>query len=383
MGRTARFQVKNTAKGWRVNVPASVSETGSRQQRYFKTRAEAAEFSKNLKSGTKEFGERVRTLSPGDMEDAAEAIRILEPLGSNLITAARYYASMHDARAKAPSLDEAWEQAQKSRGSLSSRYQQNLRSWRKRMPERFAQSNIADIEAMQIQSVLDEITDGVTAWKAGLAMIRLVLADQVKQGLLKDNPCLAVMAPRTRKTEEVTIYSVDQLKALFAACKDYSKGKDRSCSECAVPFAFLAFAGIRPTELTRLRWNDVNLELLSIRLGGNVTKTGKTRNVRINPTLLKWIEFVPKAARIGKIIPGRWTEKATRVRNEAKLDGRELQDALRHSFGSYLLAVENDINALKSDMGHQHVDTFFVHYHNALTRSEAAPYWEILPLGTS
>ena len=117
----------------------------------------------------------------------------------------------------------------------------------------------------------------------------------------------------------------------------------------------------------------------NIRLGGKVTKTGKTRNVRINPTLRAWIETISEKQRQGRVIPGRWTQKASRVRKEAGLDGLELQDALRHSYGSYKLATENDLNALKSDMGHQHCDVFFNHYHNAMTKEQAAPYWEVLP----
>ena len=42
--------------------------------------------------------------------------------------------------------------------------------------------------------------------------------------------------------------------------------------------------------------------------------------------------------------------KAAKVRTEAGIDGREKQDALRHSFGTYTLATENDLDALKADL---------------------------------
>lgn len=379
MARRARFEVSKTDKGWLVNVPPSVSDTGKRQQRYFTTRAKADEFASSLKTGLKEFGERVRTLSPGAMEDAASAMKVLLPWGVSLATAARFYVESHDARSKAPTLSEAWDSAIKTRSGLSERYQKNLRSWRNRLPEYIADKNIVDISPADIAALLDQVTNGSTAWKTGLGILSVVLGDQVKRSTLSKNPCESVESPKVRSTDEVMIFTVKQLKALFAACKDYDKDKDKRCSECAVPFAFLAFAGIRPTELTRLRWEDVKLESDNIRLSGRVTKTGKTRNVRINPTMRAWIETIPDSKRFGRIIPGRWIQKATRVRLEAKLDGRELQDALRHSFGSYLLAVENDINLLRADMGHQHADTFFTHYHNALTPEEANPYWKILP----
>ncbi len=58
-----------------------------------------------------------------------------------------------------------------------------------------------------------------------------------------------------------------------------------------------------------------------------------------------------------------------------------MADALRHSFGAYLLATEGDLNALQSDMGHEHVRVYFDHYHTPLTKKEALPYWQVLPPG--
>lgn len=379
MGRTARFRVTDTDKGWLVNVPASTSDTGKRVQRYFPTRAKADEFAKGLKSNYKEYGEQARTLSPGLSEDATAAMLLLAPMSVSLKDAARFYALHHDLKSKAPTMAKAWAEASSMRKNLSNRYIAALKSWDKRLPADFMAMNIVDLSQAEISDALTKITKGPTAWKTGLRIISAVLGDQVKKGTLKENPCARVSVPKTKNDDEVTYYEVPQLKALFAACKDYEDGLDKECSACAVPFAFLAFAGLRPTELTRLRWEQVKLDSGNIRLDGKLTKTGKTRNVRINATLRAWIETIPEDARTGSVIPGRWRYRATRVRKEAGLDGRELQDALRHSYGSYMLATENDLAALQNDMGHQHQDVFFNHYHNALTAAEAAPYWEVLP----
>jgi integrase len=239
---------------------------------------------------------------------------------------------------------------------------------------------VVDLTPADISEALTKMTNGPTAWKNALRMFSAILGDLVMEGTLHENPCARVSLPKVKSTDEVRIYMVDELKSLFAACKDYDDGSDPKCSSCAIPFAFLAFAGIRPAELTRLDWTDVNLELNSIRLSGKVTKTGKTRNVRINTTMRAWIDSITEEKRQGRVIPGRWRQKATRVRKEAGLDGLELQDALRHSFGSYMLATENNLDSLKSDMGHQHRDVFFNHYHNAMTSEQAAPYWNVLPV---
>lgn len=379
MARTPRFNPTKTDRGWLVNVPETVSETGKRSQRYFPTREKANEFAKGLRHNYKDFGTQARNLSPGDTEDATKALDLLKDFNVNLVTCARSYIAHHDRRAKAPNMNDALENGIVLRKDLSSRYRQSLKNLKKRLPTEFAARNVVDLTPSEISEALTQMTNGLTAWKNALRMFSAILGDLVNEGILHDNPCSRVTSPKIKSSDEVRIYSVQELKSLFASCKDYDNGHDSKCSTCAVPFAFLAFAGIRPTELTRLNWTDVKLDRSGIRLGGKVTKTGKTRNVRINPTLRAWIESIPEENRKGRVIPGRWTQKATRVRKEAGLDGLELQDALRHSYGSYMLATENDLNALKLDMGHQHCDVFFNHYHNAVPPAEASPYWEILP----
>lgn len=379
MARTPRFTANNTDRGWLVNVPQTVSETGKRIQRYFPTREKATEFAKGLRENYKDFGNQARNLSPGDVEDATKALELLKDHGVNLVSCARFYVVHHDRRAKAPTMGTAMANGIKLRKELSSRYRQSLKNLEKRLPVKFSAKNVVDLTPADVSEALTEMTNGTTAWKNALRMFSAILGDLVMEGILHENPCTRVPVPKIKSCDEVRIYTVGELTALFGACKDYENGADPKCSACAVPFAFLAFAGIRPAELSRLNWADVNLELSSIRLSGKVTKTGKTRNVRINSTLRAWIDSIPEQERKGRVIPGRWTQKATRVRREAGLDGLELQDALRHSYGSYMLGTENDLNALKSDMGHQHCDVFFNHYHNAITREKAAPFWLILP----
>ena len=379
MARTPRFSVTESQRGWRVEVPASLSETGKRIQRYFPTREKGTEFAKSLRKGFKDFGCQARTLSPGSTEDATKALELLDGFDTTLTACARFYVAHHDKRTKAPTLWEAMTKGAKLRKELSTRYRQALKNLQKRMPANFAATNLVDLTPASISEALTEMTNGATAWKNALRNLSAVLTDYVKDGTIHENPCKRVQLPKVKSHDEVVIYTVDEIKALFNACKDYDSGGDPKCLTCAIPFAFLAFAGVRPTELTRLNWEDVKLESKSIRLSGKITKTGKTRNIRINQTLEAWIGTIPKEKQTGRIIPGRWTQKATRVRREAGLDGRRLQDALRHSYGSYMLATENDLNALKADMGHQHLEVFFSHYHNAMTKDEAAPYWEILP----
>ena len=381
MPRTPVFKVVNDlTKGWRVNVPAPLSEKGKRQQRFFTTREEANDFAKGLRTRNKDFGSQARNLNPTDTGDAVQALALLRDFNVTLTQCARAYVELHDRRSKAPTLAQAFESGIERRRNLSERSVKNLKGLKRRLPSDFIEFNLVDLAGPNIQAALEEISSGSTAFRTNLRLLSSILGDYSKQGVLHENPCKRVQLPKTRSSDEVTIYTVQQLSDLFIACRDYPDGKDRKCAACGVPFAFLAFAGLRPKELERLRWEDVNIEESHIRISGNISKTGKTRIIRIHKALLVWIETIPASKRIGKITPSRWIQRAGRVKKEAGLDGKVLQDALRHSFGSYLFAVENDIDKLKKDMGHGHKEVFFNFYHKAVSYEKALPYWNIKPI---
>jgi integrase/recombinase XerD len=379
--KSPKFAYKNTPRGWLLNVPASLSESGQRERRYFKTRDLAKDEAQRLSEKYKKHGENASAIPPGIADDAVKALEILGGLsGVSLCEAARFYKKHHDIRSKAPTLETAWNSAIALRENHRPTTRRDYRLWKTALPAEFLKTNVTDITPEQIRKTLDALTKGETRWANGLRYISTVLQQCVKDGLLTENPCKRVQRPRPpEQDDQVEIYTIDQMKALFAACRDYEEGLDKCCSACAIPFAILAFAGLRPNELERLTWDDIDLELNVIRLGSSKTKKARRRNVRINPTMHAWLETVPENARRGKIVPARWTYRAGRVRREAGIDGLAMVDALRHSFGTYLLGTENNIDLLRADMGHEHIRVFFNHYHKAITPAEAAPYWNILP----
>lgn len=384
MARTPKFAFKNTTQGWLVNTPAGISATGRRERCYFPTRDKAKEHAATLREKFIEHGANAAVITPSLSADATKAAGLLEKFHVTLTQAARFYVTHHDKRSKAPTLSDAWDTGLGHRKNHRKRTISDLKAWKKSLPAWFMQMNCLDIAPADIRKALDETTSGPTRWKNGLRNISAMLGDVVKNGFIPENPAMSVQVARVaeREDDDVSTYSPDELKALFAACKDYPLGEaDRLCAGCTVPFAVMAFAGIRPVETGRLKWDHVSLELKNIRIGEGVAKKANRRNVRIQPALAAWLETVPEHKRKGKLAPPRWRYKAAKVRLKAGIDGREKQDALRHSFGTYLLATEGDLDKLKADMGHSHMAVFFNHYHKAATLAEALPYWQVLPQG--
>ena len=52
---------------------------------------------------------------------------------------------------------------------------------------------------------------------------------------------------------------------------------------------------------------------------------------------------------------------------------------MRHSYASFWLAQNGDINRLTLNMGHESSDMLWRHYHKASKRKDAERYWQITP----
>ena len=377
MARTANYTIHEQGNQYFVFVPASISESGNREKRYFKTKILAKEFVKTLKGNLRDHGAKSVSLSARLTMDALEAEKLLSKIpGTTLAQAAKFFIKHHDEAAKCPTFAQAFDESIQRRENLSVAYNRDMKALQRRLPADFLATNIFEIQGTDIATALDSCCGGVTHWRNAFRVVRVILNDQVKNGTIKTNPCDNCHQPRQRRTAEVVIYTPEQVQSVFDCCRDYSTGSNRDCKACAVPFAILFFAGVRPIELTRLHWTDINGDYL--RLSGEVTKTGRTRTIHISPTLRAWLDTVPQADREGKIVPADWEDKAQRVKKEAAICGRKYQDAARHTYGSFTVAIEG-IDYVRASMGHGHTQTFESHYHNSMTIPQAKKYLAIMP----
>jgi hypothetical protein len=286
MARKASFQVKKTPKGWEMPIPGSLSDTGKFRRRYFKTRDEGKAEAQRLRAVAEGRRGRGSQIRPSLAEEAVGAEEILRPFGISLSQCARFYAEHHDSRAKAPILSDAWAASINRRPNHRARTILDFRNWRKALPATLMEMNVRDITVADITAALDATTKGRTTWRNGLSYISTVLRDCVKGGTLEENPAKRVhVQRRPDHSGEVSIYTPAELQALTGACKVYTEGLDRNCSGCAPVFALMAFAGVRPDEAAKLRWEDLSLELPNIHIGPTVAKKARRRSIRINPTL--------------------------------------------------------------------------------------------------
>ena len=124
-------------------------------------------------------------------------------------------------------------------------------------------------------------------------------------------------------------------------------------------FAIAAFAGVRPDEIRRLAWSDIDFAENHIRIAAEHSKTRTRRFVELEANLVEWL--LPFRRQTGLVAPETAFPRRFRaVRKEAGL------------------AFE-DLNKLRKNVAHRSPNMLFQHYHKAVKPADAARYWQIKP----
>jgi integrase len=146
--------------------------------------------------------------------------------------------------------------------------------------------------------------------------------------------------------------------------------------------AVLFFAGIRPTEMVRLTWEQIDLDGRVIRLTGDVTKTRTMRNVEISDNLLAWLSACQGAGPLVK--SGAWYRtQRERLMKKSNITSWPT-DVARHTFATMLYNSTHDAAKVMAQLGHfGNPQTFVTHYKGVpVTAADAAAYWQINPTKT-
>lgn len=143
-----------------------------------------------------------------------------------------------------------------------------------------------------------------------------------------------------------------------------------------VPFlAIGGFAGLRPAEIQRLEWRDVRLEQGFIEVKAKNSKTASRRLVPIQPNLSAWL--TPYSEQTGPVCR---MQKIQRKSSElaAKLKLKWPNNGLRHSYGSYRLAILKNVAELALEMGNS-PGMIFRHYRELVAERDAKAWFSISP----
>ena len=130
------------------------------------------------------------------------------------------------------------------------------------------------------------------------------------------------------------------------------KTAQRESPSCGVVAALLVYTGIRPREVRRLTWRDIDTEEKTITVRSQCSKTGGVRQVEIPPVLNRLL-ISRKSQNSSHICPTDWQCRWRKIRDNSGFRGRWVQDILRHTYASFHAKRYADLPRLQLNMGHR------------------------------
>jgi integrase len=256
-----------------------------------------------------------------------------------------------------------------AKSTRSKKYQADLRCTLPRfvaLHDRLA----CEISASEIEEQLVRMSASVR--NAFLRYLRAAFNFAIRRGWCDENPVKRIEMQRVRMRRQ--LLSNSQVATLLkAVCETDLE---------LLPYHVLCiFAGIRPEEVCRLDWSNINMTEHFIEVPAESAKTEIRRIIEMEPLLIEWLNyFVRRGGKTsGAVTPKSNLRKRLRaLRKAAKIDPWP-QDAPRRTFASNWLAVLHDVNRLNNLMGHTSPTMLWRHYHRAVTQKNAREFWKIEP----
>lgn len=378
----------NDRDKWRLSVPANFSPSGKRQRLFFATRREADAEADRLKKVAARWGTEGTAIKADLATDAARAVAILSEAGidCSLTYLAQEHVKAVRLRQQSVPFSEAWQLFRETREAMSDEHQRALDRIGGRLLSEIGKVNLRDLTANQLENAISKHFKSPHAFNLARRSVSPCFTMAVKRdpAWMDANPCKVIEKRDTGRRGAVAVLSVEQCRRMIAACKDWREDKDTHANwqvdaSDALPALILQmFAGIRPAEIMRLEWEDVDIEGGTIFVSNRKAKVDRSREIEMPQTLAAWLaECAPPEPRTGSIIPANWKRKIQLLRMKAGA-GKE-RDQLRKSFASYHLRMFGDANATRAILGHETDDVLFTNYRNAVRLSDAKQFWQILP----
>ncbi len=259
----------------------------------------------------------------------------------------------------------------RERSTRRPRTQEELRLVTSRMlNSRLACRKLRHISSSDCLGVLRELFATPHQFVKGRAILHSIFACGIKHGWCSANPVDAILRPELHEVE-VQPLPWEQLLSLLRMAQ-----KPRHLP-CMPALGIMLWAGVRPAEVLRLDWADLDWEESVISLRPRHTKTGGSRHITMHPALRTWLaRFATPPPTAGNICPPDWCHRWQRLRRDAGILNWQ-QDTLRHTFASYHLKHWHDMGRLQEEMGHRSSRLLRTRYLSmqGVTRAHAALFW--------
>ena len=142
------------------------------------------------------------------------------------------------------------------------------------------------------------------------------------------------------------------------------------------------YAGLRPMEICRIRWQEIQVADSRLNVEAMVSKIREHRLIEHAPPIL-WDLLSPLAKPMGRVIPEANEDLAVfrwiRVRQQAaRIAGVRLgHDIVRHTFATHMVALTGELAVTAHILGHHDLRMISRHYNGVATRAEGIAYFDL------
>ena len=310
--------------------------------------------------------------------DAVEALALLKEFNANLRQAAAFFVKHHAKVNRSNGFGALVEQYSAEQTARVEKKTLRLRSAKdaeKRLgPFKAAweRLGVGTIEAKDIDGLLD--LHGYTGinrqnYKRHLSGF---FNWAIRNGKTNSNPVQQTVQVRiTKETPE--IYTLNQVEAILR--------KAEEIRPVLVPYLAIAFfAGIRPEEILRLCWQDIDLKIGEIHIRAGMSKTHSARLVHISENLKAWLVKYRQSGNVFIYSGTSLNRQRAKLMKAAKVE--VISDGARHTFATFHLALHG-LDETLQELGHTSPAMLFKHYRGlAKNRKEQAQKFFAIEPGT-
>lgn len=233
----------------------------------------------------------------------------------------------------------------------------DLRSYMNRMLDYAAYNDcpLRSITSEQCMELLQELFGhSAHVFRKAKSVLHSIFSYGQRRGWCHSNPVKAIECPPVYE-ERIVPLSGCQIRALMRACRQ------QDLISMLPSILLLLWCGIRPGEVRRLRWRDIDKREKCVYIEGRVSKTGGPRAVPLRGGARELLRYECDGDEF--IAPKNWNRLWKKLRQRAGLVNWQ-RDVLRHTFASYHLKCFHNLPQLQEEMGHRDSNLLRTRYLN-------------------
>lgn len=222
---------------------------------------------------------------------------------------------------------------------------------------RLSKLNFSEFKRCDCEKWLTSTFKTPSQFNKSRAMLHGLFQFAIRQEWCDKNPTKLIEKKRIVE-KEITPLSLHEAQLLL----------NNATKSCSAAVGLLTLAGLRPNELRRIEWNDIDIQENSIKVRAQCSKTGGVRHIEICPALKRVLADSEKTNT--KVCPKGWKQKWKIIRENSGFKGKWTQDVLRHTYASFHAKCFHDLPRLQLNMGHRDINLLRSRYVNMHQISE-------------